>query len=617
MLRRLGKKPQAGFTLVEVIAAITVFSIMVLGIAPLLASSLRGAALSRSFTVGKSLGQQYMERIRGLPYYDSAPNRDISDLYFPDLGPGYSTGPSCTDPPARTPQGTLVPCGPRFTTVCTPTTSTPAASGALACPPKNSDGTSRIPAGFQVTYSAQYVRPRLNSNPEVYEPFAPFVGYTSASAAPAAQLMNMMVTVEWTQGGTKRAFQLVTLLGDRRGSPDKIRARATIDFMAQAITSYVDTVGCSSNLRAVAGRSVSVGSLRNFATADQESSAASMVLAGRECGGLPGAAPVEKVGAQSFLRAPPDASPTAAITAPGVEMDAPTGVTIAPANKVAGATTTTANEPLSSFVFRAPGVGVSNQLPRAAGSFGLNQGSGDEFWVTNQADTTSQSALRLAPGARVFSVRRPSGTSSDKRLGGNTYVESTPISPSSGRRVEARVFTQVPQIFLFPTTFQPEGIVKVVNMRIDITCRSTGLASGAIASGTWSADFFYSKSFNAGSAGGASPGYDKLTLSGSTTPGLSDELQKIKGGGNPRIIINDPVYGSVYLFDEPENGKRGYISAMDSIPTITSLIEGATSKVSMPAALNIATARTDPANPESGLSISIGKVSCETVDNRV
>lgn len=612
---RLWKRAPLGFTLVEVLASITVFSVMILGIAPLIATSLRGAALSRSFTVGKSLAQQYMERIRGLPYYDAAPKRDISDLYFPDLGTGYSTTPACTEPRARTPEGTLVPCGPRFTTVCTATTATPSPSATLACPPKNADGTSRIPPGYQVTYSAQYVNARLNSNPEVYDPYAPTAGYSAASPAAASQLMNMMVTVEWTQSGRKRAFQLVTLLGDRRGSPDKIRSRASIDFMVQAITSYVDNLGCSSNLRAIGGRSVSTGSLRNFATADQDTSATSLVLAGRECAGLPGAAPVQRTGAEAFLHAPPDVAPTTAITGATTEMDAPTGVTIAPSNKIAGFTTSTANEPLNAFVFRAPGVAVANQLPRAAGNLGLNQGNGDEFWVTNQADTTSASALRLAPGAHVLSVQRPSGTSADKRLGGNTYVESTALAPASTRRVESRVFVQIPQIYLLPTTYAPQGVVKITDFKADITCRSTGVASGAVATGTWTANFYYSKGNLTGTPQYSSPP-GGAGIGGSTTPGAwSDRLQDIKGGNNP-VIVNDPLQ-KIYLFDEPAAGKKGYLSTMDSTPTISSVIEGATSRVSMPSAINITTAPTDPANAESGLAISIGRVSCEAVDNRV
>ncbi len=93
-----------GFSLVEVLAAMSVFGIITLGTVPLVLTSLKGAALSRSYTVGKNLAVQAMERARGLPYYVDFPTQkayasdtgaprkvDLLDMYYPS-----STFSTCT-----------------------------------------------------------------------------------------------------------------------------------------------------------------------------------------------------------------------------------------------------------------------------------------------------------------------------------------------------------------------------------------------------------------------------------------------------------------------------------------------------------------------------------------
>ncbi|HEX2196941.1 MAG TPA: type II secretion system protein, partial [Actinomycetota bacterium] len=59
------RRREGGFTLVETLAAMMIFSLVTLGTTPLLLSSIRGATLSGSFTVGKNLASEAMERVRG------------------------------------------------------------------------------------------------------------------------------------------------------------------------------------------------------------------------------------------------------------------------------------------------------------------------------------------------------------------------------------------------------------------------------------------------------------------------------------------------------------------------------------------------------------------------
>jgi prepilin-type N-terminal cleavage/methylation domain-containing protein len=613
---RTFSRGERGFTLVETMAALTVFSIMVLGAAPLLASAMRGSSVSRSYTVGKNLASQAIERARGLPYYVSESSRDLVDLYFPNLSTGYTTTPACTTPAQRSTLGTLVPCGPRFTTVCTTTTLTPAATGQLACPPRYSDGVTRLPKDYQVQFDAQFVSPNLNTNPETYRVVTPPTGFTSSSPAPPSQLLYMSVTVNWTQGSAPKAYQLITLLGDRKLSPDKIRASANVDFLAQVVTSYRESTGRLSTLKGVIGRSVSNISLRNVAQAEQESTAAQFTLAAQEFGGVPAPPPVDRFGATGFYRAPPDVS-ISQTSGAATDVDAPIGVVLA-GNKVAGVTPSTVNEPLSAAVSKQPGLTVSTQLPFAAGNFGVNIGSGqaDEFWATNQADTSSAATLRLAAGAaRMFSVQRPQGSSATNRLGGDTYAMSTAMTPANLRKVESHGFVQVPEIRIMPTTFQPNGVIQITNFRAQVDCTATGLATGNVASGSWSATFRYSKKFT----GQNNVGYTDVALSGSTTSTATDPLLNLKGrDGNPPIAT-DPVTGeTIYLFEDPTQipARKGYLESLFSTPTMTSSVVGSVSRVNLASAINLVTTKLDPTNAQSALSIQIGKLSCEAVDNR-
>ena len=101
-----------GLTLVETLVALTIFAIVSAAIVPLIASGLKGASLSRSYTVAKALAAGAMERARGLPYFVSVQGtipparRDLLDLYFPDRNTGFSaTGTNASSQPTTSRRG--------------------------------------------------------------------------------------------------------------------------------------------------------------------------------------------------------------------------------------------------------------------------------------------------------------------------------------------------------------------------------------------------------------------------------------------------------------------------------------------------------------------------------
>lgn len=582
-------KNEKGFTLVEVMASLVVFTILLIGITPLIASSLQGAALNREFTVAKNITTEAMERIRGLPLFDVAPNRDVLDLYFPGLGTGYSATTKA------------------FTTTCTPTSSTPSPSAALACPPKNSDGTAKIPTGYTMTFVTTFVEVVPGSNPETHAVVTPPTGWTS-SAEPPARLLQVVVTTTWLQGGRSKSYQLASFIGDRKLSPVKIRGEGRVDFVAQALTSYEQNDDSpTSALLAIAGRSSSKIELKNFATATQDSRAGKFTLTRQEFDGVSGAIVSDVSAAQSLLSAPPNTSPATRVDAAAVTV-ASDGLT--PSQLIGGATTTSVNESSSPN----SGVSVLNQLPTAVGNFSYTAGNGpDHFWVNNQAETGNTSTLKLDPLKKIFSIHRVA----DKRLRGNTSATSTALAPVTGRKVETLAHAEASKMVLLPTLFATgdAGVVVIDNFVADVSCKSTGNAATSAVTGTWSATLKYWRDTTADNLPNGSYSAP-IALSGTLGSTAADPLAAISRSTNPVVYDGLTASDDVYLFDDPALGRKGYLDSWSSKPFIGSSNTAKKSTVDMQFAIEIVTAKTNLNNDQTKLAITIGKLSCNAEDLR-
>ena len=63
---------RAGFTLIEVLIALTILSVGLLGVALMQVSSISGTTFSREMNVATCLAQDMLEKLRTLPYTDTA-----------------------------------------------------------------------------------------------------------------------------------------------------------------------------------------------------------------------------------------------------------------------------------------------------------------------------------------------------------------------------------------------------------------------------------------------------------------------------------------------------------------------------------------------------------------
>ena len=591
---------QAGLTLIETMVALFIFSAVTLGVTPLLIGSIQGSAKARSYTVGKNVVVQAMERIRGLPYFESMkgvlnPTRqDVLDLYYPDMGAGYSAG--------------------TFTTICTETSETPAGSAPAACPAELVDGESALPKDYTLKFEAQFVRPDAEAGGQQTFSVVTPVNYnwaTLATESPAAQLARVTLTASWPLAGTTRTFAMTTIVGERSTSPDKVRGSAILDFGVQSLTSYLGDDGKVSTLSAVAGQSRSTIETRSVSAADHETRAARLTLATEEFNGIPGSVLQDLFGATSLLHAPADTT-VSSVSGPSNTISYQASPTSSSIN-IANAGTTSATNTLAR---------VGTDLPAAEGTFGFT-GADPIYWVDNQASTGSRAELLLHATRNILQIRKAT-----LGMNGLTRAQTTALTPPTSRKVETTVNAKVGRLDLFPTTFinlEQRAVVVIRDFQLDLKCTSTANATSAGVTGTWSARLKYWLDTNpadnndSGAYGIVRPdgtfniGAEHV-LSGSISGG-TEQLEYVQAL-NPLVYDSSDITKDVYLFATPT--RKGYLTDWSMNPEILAAEDaaGRTTTASLEGALQIITRPTNPAIAASALHVSLGKASCQAVDKR-
>jgi prepilin-type N-terminal cleavage/methylation domain-containing protein len=590
-------RDQRGLTLIETIVALFVFSVVTIGITPLLISAMRGSATSRSYTVGKNLVVQTMERIRGLPYFESTKGvaspqrRDVLDLYFPNTGAGYSAG--------------------KFTTVCSQTVQTPAASAPAACPSDFEDfalttGTSAIPENYTISIESEFVKAGVESGGSqpftVVTPPADYDWATLATEAPPAQLVRISIIASWQLGGSAKTFRLTSLMGERVLSPDKVRAQANVDFGIQAVTSYLADDGRVSTLTSLGGKSSSIIGTRSVSSADQDTRAGRLTLVDEEFNGVPGTVLQNLFGAGTILHAPPDTfyAPNATGTSQTAEYQVNPS---ASPDDIAFIGPTSATN---------VGARVLDELPRAEGTYSFT-GEDLAYWVDNQASTGSLTDLLLHGTRNVLTVRKDA-----LGITGTTKTETTALTPTASRKVEATATANLGRIDLFPTNFisqEQRAVVVLRDFQVSLTCTSTATSSTAQATGTWSAKFKYwrDNTQDGNDNGGYTP---EVTIGGSVAGG-TEVLEAIQTE-NPLVYDANQDAKDVYLFVDTAADKKGYLQDWSMNPQITWTEDasGRATTANLEGAMQIITNATNAAIADSALNITIGKLWCQAVDKR-
>ena len=601
------RSDERGMSLVEVLAALSVFAVITVGITPLLAGALRGTASSRARTVGRDAALQALERIRGLPYYVSyhaQPKKvDVLDLYFPCANTN-TTVTSCAGEGTRTYDAT----GGVFSITC------PAGVSGPSCAVP-------LPTGYSLLFQARFVGPdgaTTQIPPSTYKR-DPLPTETQLDT-PHSQLIRLSVTARWSAGGQPQTLTLASIVGARKFGEIKISGLGRVAYGVQVLTSFVHTSGDArtSDLKAVLGSSESRVESRLVAAANQQIRAAEITLIRRATDTDPMATSIASplMGIARDFAAPPNQTyaslpqvPTSAVT-----MSHPN---LLGAPSIARIFPTTAS---------AVSVSTSNELPSAQGTFGFNgTGSGNNgyAWVQNQSDTGEAARLKLDPThAGVFSLRGVPST-----LGGTTTAATGAVG-AADRRVQTTASLDLRLLRVMPTTFlrlaasdEAEAFVVMIrNFQASVDCKSIGTTSSPLPTATWTARFEFWRDADQDGLGG--DGIVELQKESIEINGTTGDVRAVLAaapynipGGNPLVYDGLTSGDDLYLFDEPL--KRGYLTGIDlKPPTATKSADGKNVSAGIDGAIRIATVPTNDRFPESGLNILVGSLTCDAVDRR-
>ena len=210
----LRRRDDAGFTLVEVLVALLLLSVVMVSVLPLIISTLRATALTKVQTQAKNLGQERLEQVKDLRFHidrQNGPFLDLLDLYYTNATVGAAAiaipaaGGTLTGAYVATGGGTNgEPVAPYYRSTTGPLPGASGYSQTVAAQFLAADGSVQPATRFQGTYDSQVVG---NDRP------------------PALSLAVTVITT-WTQGGTTKTFRTYTRVTDGRPQAPVIQSQS-------------------------------------------------------------------------------------------------------------------------------------------------------------------------------------------------------------------------------------------------------------------------------------------------------------------------------------------------------------------------------------------------------
>lgn len=656
MRRRI--RGERGLTLIETLVAITIFSIMTVGMVPLMGSAMKGGAASRTESVARNVASKTMERLRGLRYYAAvgSPARkvDLLDHYFPGRTPAYS--------PPSTMTG-FVSATNSYVTTCTRTTAVP------AC---NSLPDSRELPGdhdYTITITATF-KDVENPSATVTVP-ATYSWSSSGNDSPPSKLLHVVVRTTWMVGVEARSFELTSFLSDREraplptaatpapaeptpdtGAPSnvKLRAEANIDYSTQITTTWQDTQATPRKSEIVA----TLGNAKAYGEQLDSGSKADLYVNSTRLSAIRPADPAivsdngyEQVvnGATYEAHAPTNASALGTSTGAAQNvMQTEVTSTLQPAWTGPAEAGT-----LSGLA----GIGptVAGNLPSVKGYYDFNSTS---FWPP--ANFTEYAAMMVQPqvpasgtpgagslnplnlglsGGNKMLIVRDMNTPAGADPRGEVEIYSTATTPATNQLARATaniVYGGVTMVTPTATTSTAKrGGIEFLDFKASVTCESRPDPSlASTASGTWSATLrYYSDPSNG--TGNKAASYDIITatlpiqtLSGEAEIPLGvnvfEHLKSLNNGNGPLIHDNGTNTYDVWMF--AANGKTGLLKDWSTTTVQTSIsADDRVAEASLNGAIRLETSPLHgpwdaSTRPDSDMTVALGKINCKTEDYR-
>lgn len=449
----------AGFSLLEIVVALGVLSVVLVAMVPQLVGSLQATGTAREVSQAKGVAQGQLERMRHLPFHiarNAGDYVDVLDYYYRNrVAP--TSSPVCTS-------------GGRFV-VLTASNSGYVAPGASRCAYEPASGafyrtvttvptTAGLP-GYTLVVSTQFLSGA--TPPAPVTPSSTYDTQTTGKDTPATPQIGATATVLQNRRGTIKPATAYTQIAERL--PSVTRIRSEVDVRAVDVGS---TTPDGVPLTLSAGLLNLTGAVSYASTAGANLAATSGALATGEQGG----------GAGATLSAPPDVETVATSSA-------------AAALPVGGCGYACWGQTMaSSFSMAAddglPNVGSSVKPAQVRISDTANSGltfgnspTSDyrpELSLTPPLLRVDTSQAGLATGLSGCGV---SASGSASRLSATGYLRST--AEDSTEEVEACGVARTTALELFPTTFAPNGVVRVELDRAASRCLVQGGAHTASA----------------------------------------------------------------------------------------------------------------------------------------
>ena len=448
------RRPDGGFTLVEVLISMVLLMLVMAAVLPALLATMKSGTSARKQLQGKNLSQERIEQMRDLRFHvdrQNGPFLDLLDIYY-------------TNATSASPQTTLT-VGAE-TLVGRYVASAAAAGGAPAGPYyKVSIANISGHAGFSETVYAQFLSPSGAVIPasrfqDSYD------SQTAGRDAPPASLMGVTVITTWTDAGVSKSLRTYTRMTDGKASLPTIQTQAravAVDISSTAADG--STLELQAGLSSVDGAQSNGSSVAGYAAGAVASRTGASTVTGLTSRfDLPG------TGATSSGSSSPQSGSGCSwygfgqTATANVGGDVSAGLPKSPTN----VDSTTPPSTMSGFI-RSNGGGSCGQL-----SYDNLAGGG--------ASRIAWDAIGAAMGPAPFVGAADVTSGNSPSIVGETYVSSNALTASPQKSIAGAKASALQPIVLFPGYAASSGrglvSVRLVSAKVDCTSATTAGALG-------------------------------------------------------------------------------------------------------------------------------------------
>lgn len=550
-----------GFTLIEVLVALSLLALAAAAVIPLLVMSFKTSVAAKLSTQAKSISQERVEQMRDLPFHVDRQNGqylDLLDQYYPNLLP--SGTPKVTGATRSEYIGVA------------------AATGGEPAAPfyRVTIGTGGI-SGFPLL--SQKIDVQFLSVDRVgLAPASTYDSQTEGVDLPPSLLVGVTVLSTWTAQGSTKTYRSFTEISDGRGLASTVTAQARVSVLkVDSTTTDGSTIAAQAGVINLDGAQ-SVGSTASIearsATADLTPIAGSLLSTVRASGDggvgtSPGTVSINTAPA-AFVAGSPGCGFAAAgrgVIGPDFTPSTASGVPVVPSTAGTGAIPST--------------VASSSLMANAGGSCGVFR-----------FGTATSSSVPLTSGSPLASVADPPGNAAI--LTGSAWLNGT--SPAANPHLvrSGTSLTMVQSVDLFAAPFVTNNGPVV---RVTVTSASLGCAASVPAGATATQT----------ATGNYSARFDFWTPAGYQTTSFTWSSATQSGSADPLASINLATVVGVYLGTTYHLGD--YISAPRSARSIA---EGSTNGVhSLNGVISLGSATGAPP-----VALQVGVLSCVADDVR-